>query len=114
MSLPAFVDFRDTPKLRLAVLKLMFPRGRVLQGGFVYTDRRFSMCTGPRAAGWRCHHAGGPMHTGPDLLSLIAFLFGTTQGIAAVQLLEAATGMKMTPHETDQIAAIVENNGAAK
>ena len=48
MSRPVlpFVDFRGTPKLRFAVLKLMFPRGRVLRNAFEHVDGDFSMRAG--------------------------------------------------------------------
>ena len=108
------MDFRGTPKLRFAVLKLMFPRGRVLRNAFEHVDGDFSMRAGSRTGGWHGGRCGEGTRSGPDLLSLIAIQFGTSRGIAAAQLLEAATGMEMTPATEEAIAAAVENNGAAK
>jgi hypothetical protein len=108
-----FVDFRGTPKLRFAVLKLMFPRGRVLRNAFEHVDGDFLM-RAHHAGGWHGGRSGWPSRSGTDLLTFIAIQFGTSRGVAAAWLLEAATGMAMPPQLEDAIAAAVEDNAGVK
>ena len=103
----------SSPALRKAVVEAIFakkPRGEVAE---------FKVCA--RASSWRrgaeYARSNDEFDDGADLLSLAAILFGISPGVAAVRILEAATGAMLDARAALAIAAEVDawrSRGAPK
>ena len=104
----------SSPALRKAVVEAIFakkPRGEVAE---------FKLC-GARIVvapwGWNMLDSNDEYDEGADLLSLAAILFGISPGVAAVRILEAATGAMLDARAALAIAAEVDawrSRGAPK
>jgi hypothetical protein len=106
MSRPALPFVEIGADLRFAVLKSMFPRGRVNGDCFMVTADELALCV-KRDGTWSLTIGVEQPRNGRDLIALTVAYFGASRGDAAVRLLEAVAGITVTAQQGDAIARAI-------